>query len=300
MIVCLWAPGWSMCVPDHVIEAASAGAPRIAVAASVVYADARGLDAFDLAERLVARLRADDAQVRAGVSRLPVTAEVAARGAAAGEVRVVPEDERGFLAPLSLSVLAIAEPLQELLWGVGIDSCGALAALEREAVEVRFGPELISAWERARGEDRRQLFRPVPAEPPVSSIDFVDYVVSDPERLIFSVNALLAGLCDELVAHGRHARRARLTLSLANGASWQRVLRPARSTASRTVWLRLTRALLADGKELHVRSKIREGRLFIDGPHEFVDVEMGDRLVFGRSEESLTVLGLSATRRWGR
>jgi NAD+ kinase len=64
--------------------------------------------------------------------------------------------------------------------------------------------------------------------------------------------------------------------------------------------LRLTRALVPERAELHVRSKIREGRLFIDGPHEFVDVEMGDRLVFGRSEESLTVLGLSATRRWGR
>ena len=64
--------------------------------------------------------------------------------------------------------------------------------------------------------------------------------------------------------------------------------------------LRLTRALLQDGKELHVRSKIREGRLFIDGPHEFVDIEIGDRLVFRRSPESLTVLGISATRRWGR
>ena len=64
--------------------------------------------------------------------------------------------------------------------------------------------------------------------------------------------------------------------------------------------LRLTRALLADGKELHVRSKIREGRLFIDGPHEFVDIEIGDRLVFRRSPESLTVLGISATRHWGR
>jgi NAD+ kinase len=64
--------------------------------------------------------------------------------------------------------------------------------------------------------------------------------------------------------------------------------------------LRLTRVLVPDGKELSVRSKIREGRLFIDGPHEFVDIEMGDQLIFRRSPQSLTVLGLSATRRWGR
>lgn len=63
--------------------------------------------------------------------------------------------------------------------------------------------------------------------------------------------------------------------------------------------LKLTRVLIPEGKEVLVRSKIREGRLFIDGPHEFVDIEMGDRLVFRRSSESLIVLGLSARRHWG-
>jgi NAD+ kinase len=64
--------------------------------------------------------------------------------------------------------------------------------------------------------------------------------------------------------------------------------------------LRLTRVLIPDGKELSVRSKIREARLFIDGPHEFIDIEMGDHLVFRRSPESLTVLGLAPRRNWGR
>jgi NAD+ kinase len=64
--------------------------------------------------------------------------------------------------------------------------------------------------------------------------------------------------------------------------------------------LRLTRVLVPDGRELHVRSKIREARLFIDGPHEYVDIEMGDRMLFKRSPESLTVLGLSPSRHWGR
>jgi NAD+ kinase len=63
--------------------------------------------------------------------------------------------------------------------------------------------------------------------------------------------------------------------------------------------LRLTRALIHDGKELFVRSKIREGRLFIDGPHEVMDVGMGDRLVFRRSTEPLFVLGLRGRRKWG-
>jgi NAD+ kinase len=63
--------------------------------------------------------------------------------------------------------------------------------------------------------------------------------------------------------------------------------------------LRLTRALIADGKELFVRSKIREGRLFLDGPHEQVEIGMGDRLVFRRSTEPLFVLGLHGRRKWG-
>jgi NAD+ kinase len=63
--------------------------------------------------------------------------------------------------------------------------------------------------------------------------------------------------------------------------------------------LKLTRALIADGKELFVRSKIREGRLFIDGPHEQIEIGMGDRLVFRRSSEPLFVLGLHGKRKWG-
>jgi NAD+ kinase len=63
--------------------------------------------------------------------------------------------------------------------------------------------------------------------------------------------------------------------------------------------LRLVRALVSKNKELFVRSKTREGRLFLDGPHESIEIQMGDRLVFRRSPESLTVLGLSARRRWG-
>jgi NAD+ kinase len=63
--------------------------------------------------------------------------------------------------------------------------------------------------------------------------------------------------------------------------------------------LKLTREILPDGAELFVRSKIRDGRLFMDGPQEVVEIEMGDRLVFRRSPEPLVVLGLGSSRRWG-
>jgi NAD+ kinase len=60
----------------------------------------------------------------------------------------------------------------------------------------------------------------------------------------------------------------------------------------------LTRVLVPDRKELRVQSKMRDGRLFIDGPHDAVAIHMGDRLVFRRSAESLTVLGIGQQRGW--
>ena len=241
MILGLWTAEWQTGVAAGAPETLLAQAPRLAVGPDVIWVDARGLDAV----RLAARIRAECPDLRVGVARGAVVAAIAARSATADQpIVIVPEDERAWLADQPLTVLPIAERLRLLLSGVGIETCGALAGLEREAVEVRFGAELLELWQFARAEDWRRLFARVPPEPAHATIDFVDYVISDPERLLFSVNALFGSICDELRDSARHARRVQLTLSLANGKTWERVLRPARPTASRTVWLRLARAVL--------------------------------------------------------
>jgi hypothetical protein len=148
-----------------------------------------------------------------------------------------------WLAGLPVSALGPSERLRSLLEGVGVSTVGALALLEREAVEVRFGSEAVPLWRLARGDDRRVLFGPVPRERPHGSIDFVEYVLTDPSRLLFTAHALLGPVCERLVARGEHARTLRLTLPLANGETWERVLRPARPTASREAWLRLVRGV---------------------------------------------------------
>ncbi|HET9983761.1 MAG TPA: hypothetical protein VFQ38_09240 [Longimicrobiales bacterium] len=188
-----------------------------------------------------------------------------------------PGAERAFLAPLPLAWLEADERVLALLEGVGVTTCGELAALEREAVEVRFGVEGVAVWRLARGEDERRLFAPVPPERPNGSMEFLGYVVTDPERLVFTANALLGSICDRLRERGEHARRLRLVLSLGNGETWERSLRPARATASRAVWLRLVRGVLerltvADavaGVTLEVESveaaAVRQGDLFDRG-----------------------------------
>ncbi|HEX7091002.1 MAG TPA: hypothetical protein VF192_12750 [Longimicrobiales bacterium] len=230
-------------------------APRVVVEGrGVVWADGRGLPASRLAGALLERLGelGLGEGAGAGVALTPAAAEAAARVAAAegppsprpGVVVVGQGNDREFLAPLPLALLDPEPRLAAALEGVGIERCGELAALDREAVEVRFGPEGVALWRRARAEDARPLFGPPPPERPRASLDFLDYVLTDPARLVFTANALLGGLCEGLRARGEHARSMTLALPLANGQVWRRVLRPARPTASRAAWLRLIRAEL--------------------------------------------------------
>lgn len=182
---------------------------------------------------------------RVGVAGVPIAAELAARSARDdAPVHVPAGGERAFLAPLPLGLLEPADAAAPLLEGVGLATCGDLAALPREAVEVRFGPEGLRLWRLARADDPRRLFGPIPPERPHASLDFIDYAVTDPARLLFTANALLGGVCDRLQARGEHARRLALHLPLGNGRTWSRVLRAARPTASRDTWLRRLRLVL--------------------------------------------------------
>jgi nucleotidyltransferase/DNA polymerase involved in DNA repair len=185
--------------------------------------------------------------------------------------------ERAWQAGLPVLALQPDDRVRSLLEGVGIRTVGALASLEREAVEVRFGGGAVSLWRRARADDRRLLFDRIPPERPHGSMDFVDYVLTDPSRLLFTANALLGPICDGLTGRGEHARTLRLELPLANGETWDRTLRPARPTASRETWLRMIRALLdrltvpdaVAGMRLEVPSTeaaaVRQGDLFDRG-----------------------------------
>jgi NAD+ kinase len=62
---------------------------------------------------------------------------------------------------------------------------------------------------------------------------------------------------------------------------------------------RLRNALILPGETLVVRSKIHEGKLFIDGPYLNIDIGFGDVLEFTQASQSLSVLGISPTRGWG-
>jgi len=230
---------------ERVVETLLEHVPRVAVEVSGrIWADGKGIRSDDLGSGIVARFRELGAEeVRCGLGVVPVAAYAAARSVGkGGGVASAAAEARAWLAPFGLDVLEPEASLRRLLEGVGIETCGQLAEVPREAVEVRFGGEAVVVWRRSRAEDERRLFRAVVSNHPKASLDFVDYVVTDPERLVFTANALLGGLSETLAGRGAHARRMELVLPLANGEVWRKRLRPARPTASRSVWLRLVRA----------------------------------------------------------
>ncbi|MDQ3031344.1 MAG: NAD(+)/NADH kinase [Myxococcota bacterium] len=61
----------------------------------------------------------------------------------------------------------------------------------------------------------------------------------------------------------------------------------------------MTRGLIDPGEQLVLFSKIREARIFMDGPHHVRDVRMGARVVMRRSEEPLSLLGFPRAERDG-
>src|SRR6266404_2297604 len=183
-------------------------------------------------------------RVRAAISIVPVCAEIAARHGNGGLVAIAPGSEREYLAPYPIGVLESSLSLSTLLDGIGVESCGDLARLDLESVEVRFGAEGARLWRLSRADDSRRIFASMPRALPSASLDWVEYTLKDPERLVFIINALVGNITTELLSRGQCAREMTMIFSLANRESYEHLVRPARSTASHKAWMRLIRSHL--------------------------------------------------------
>jgi hypothetical protein len=255
--VSLWSPAWQTGADSPGRASARpelaalllTHAPRAAAGArGVLWADGHGLDARALARKTLQLIRGrgtDDA--RAAVAATPVAAELAVIFGAMGEhgvAVVAPGTDRAFAALFPITALDPAPRLAPLLAALGIATCGDLAALSHESVEVRLGVEGVALWRLARADDRRLIFSPAPRELPHASLDWTDYALKDPERLLFSINALLTRVCGALMADGRGAHELTLTFSLTDRGTHVELLRASRPTANQRTWVRLVRAAL--------------------------------------------------------
>jgi len=183
-------------------------------------------------------------KVRAAISIVPVCAEVAALHGRGSFINIPAGSEREYLARFPIGVLEPSLTLSSLLDGIGVECCADLARLDLESVEVRFGAEGARLWRLSRADDSRRIFTTVPRSLPTASLDWVDYTLKDPERLVFIINALVGNITTELRSRGQCAREMTMSFSLANRETYDHPIRPARSTASHKAWMRLIRTHL--------------------------------------------------------
>jgi hypothetical protein len=251
--VCLWSPRWPTAAdfPADLVASLLAHAPRVAVGErGLVWGDARGLNGAKLAEAML-RVANDYGfeDVRAGVAMTPIAAEVAARHGASQTgtnvvVSVKPGTDAAFIAPYKLHVLAPSEHIAALLNGLGIETCGAFGSLDAESIEVRLGIEGVRLWQRARAEEQPWLFKIPKRSLPSASVEWVEYGLKDPERLLFIINSLAGTVCSALVARGERAREMGLVFSLGNRTQRTHVIRSSRPSAEQKRWMRLAREAL--------------------------------------------------------
>ena len=246
--ICLWSPavaGENELLQRLVLPLLRA-APRVLMGTGgIVWADARGMSAEPLARDLLGIFHENGVEkVRAVLSISPICAEVAARHGKGALVGIPPGTEREYLAPFPIGVLEASLSLASLLDGIGVESCGDLAKLDLESVEVRFGAEGARLWQLSRADDSRRIFNSIPRALPTASLDWVDYTLKDGERLVFIINALVGNITTELTSRGQCAREMTMIFSLANRETFEHLVRPARSTASHKAWMRLIRSHL--------------------------------------------------------
>ncbi|GJG88277.1 hypothetical protein tb265_34580 [Gemmatimonadetes bacterium T265] len=261
-----------LAVTPHAVLAPAEGDPE---GGTYVWADGRGLSARRVAREVLRHARERGvARPRVGVARVAVVAAVAARwgahragpagaGASAPLTGVAPNAERAFLAPHPLAVLlpsvtaddaggtesdrasptTVARAMATLA-DVGVVTCGALARIARESVEVRLGAAGVALWRLARADDARRVFRYGGHALPSASLEWNEFDLREPERLLFVAGRLVARVCGALRARGEGAGAMTLALRLAGGGAVERRVRAARDTADPATWRRLLRAEL--------------------------------------------------------
>jgi len=246
--VCLWSPSWPIAAdfPADLVASLLGVAPRVAVGErGLVWGDARGLHGAQLAEQM---LRVADNygfdDVHAGVALTPVAAEVAATQSTTSLVVVKLGQDASFIAPYPLAVLSPPDDLASLIHGLGIETCGAFAALDAEAIEVRLGVDGVRLWRRSRADDERWLFRIPLRSLPSASLEWVEYGLKDPERLLFVINSLAGTVCTSLVRRGERAREMALVFSLGNRTQRTHLIRSSRPSSEQKRWMRLVREAL--------------------------------------------------------
>jgi protein ImuB len=180
----------------------------------------------DCARRTRGRLYEKGLEVAIGLGETPSLARIAALAAEANGKSVwnlESSRRQPQLDRLPLVVGEVSEDLRERLSLWGIESLGAFARLEREAVAARLGDEGVVLWLRLNGKTSH-LLRFAKLDELFEEHLAFDYEIRDREPLLFVVNRFLDRLIERVGATGRAAAAVHLLLRFSDGACHARRL----------------------------------------------------------------------------
>ena len=166
---------------------------------------------------------------------------------------IPPGGDAAYLATRPLALIPMDAEVREALVALGLDSCGALAALSGGDVERRWGAAGMAAWRLAQGIDPRRAVLARSAVPRQAHAELALSTTSA-EPVLFLVRGALERLMADLIRDGRAAAAVAITLTLDDGRgalpsggvphTITREVRAPRALARVAPWFERCRALL--------------------------------------------------------
>ena len=132
----------------------------------------------------------------------------------------------------------------------GIHTLGQLAALDKEQLGTRLGPEAVRMWERANGQSNRLLKLVGPPESFQESFEF-ENEIETAEPLLFMLRRFLEQLSLRLSAIYLVAKELTLRITFANKQQYERVFKIPQSTTDVDLLFRMLHTHLENFKSEH-------------------------------------------------
>ncbi len=132
----------------------------------------------------------------------------------------------------------------------GIHTLGQLAALDKEQLGARLGPEAIRMWERANGQSNRVLKLIRPPESFEESFEF-EREIETAEPLLFMLRRFLEQLAVRLAVIYLVAKELTLRITFANKQSYERVFKIPQPTNDIDLLFRMLQTHLENFRSEH-------------------------------------------------
>src|SRR5438094_9192598 len=143
-----------------------------------------------------------------------------------------------------------AQEILAILHKWGIHTLGQLAALDKEQLGARLGPEAVRMWERANGQSNRVLKLIRPPESFEESFEF-EHEIETAEPLLFMLRRFLEQLAVRLSAIYLVAKELTLQITFGNKQTYERVFKIPQPTNDVDLLFRMLQTHLENFRSEH-------------------------------------------------